>query len=646
MKKVLLSLLLAQIAFNSAFAQYGPGIHVDGNNLKDDAGNIVVLHGYMDTPSPYFNSNRWGVKEGWGYIDPNSSSYGTTNIKQCINYFKALFYATTLPEKGTNCNIFRLHLDPCWTNNNSVNRAGFTQKTNEKGELKTYDPQGTEVGGESDTHHFDKSRLKKHLEKVYVPIALEAMKRGMHVIMRPPGVCPGDIYVDGDYQQYLLTVWDIVTKNDTVLKYNKHISIELANEPVHIKLANRQEAETAPRDFFQPIIDKIRANGFKGIIWVPGTGWQASYAAYAKFPVKDPLHNLGFAVHDYEGWYGTSDNSYNSDNAIKQFGNQVPVVRTNPIVITEVDWSPKKPGTGHYNEHGNWVESNYGTWATANTSKWGKAYKATLDYYKNISMTLSGTDTYLDWASYSPKPSLTNYKEPAIEKLSIKPAFPGIEEACGEACWKWYAEYAKENYPSTERYQQFDVPTNPVALTQEWVNPTLLYDNTFTQKADYTIVSLKENGAVGFRYEDPLDISGYKYLILNLYRTPSTIAKEYLRISDTHDFWGDYAEIEIKNKNTKIELENLKTVEGKELDLKNIRIIYFTANSFTRKETPCTFYPTEMFFSNDGETDVTAINSVQTDDVQDNNKYDIVGRLIKGTPKGFYIQNGKKFFNK
>ena len=53
-----------------------------------------------------------------------------------------------------------------------------------------------------------------------------------------------------------------------------------------------------------------------------------------------------------------------------------------------------------------------------------------------------------------------------------------------------------------------------------------------------------------------------------------------------------------------------------------------------------------MFFSNDGETDVTAIGTVQTDDVQDNNKYDIVGRLIKGTPKGFYIQNGKKFFNK
>ena len=118
MKKILLSLLLAQFAFTFTYAQKAPGIHVDGNNLKDDAGNIVVLHGYMDTPSPWFNSYRWG-------------NIGEQNDKQkCINYFKSLFFATTLPEKGTYCNLFRLHLDPCWTNDNSVNAAGFTDKKN------------------------------------------------------------------------------------------------------------------------------------------------------------------------------------------------------------------------------------------------------------------------------------------------------------------------------------------------------------------------------------------------------------------------------------------------------------------------------------------------------------------------------------
>ena len=636
MKKVLLSLFLAQFAFTFTFAQMAPGIHVDGNNLKDDAGNIVVLHGYMDTPSPYFNSNRWGVKEGWGYIDPNSSSNGATNIRQCISYFKSLFYATTLPEKGTYCNIFRLHLDPCWTNNSSVSRTGFTQKDG-----KTYDPQGVEVSGEADTHQFDKNRLTKYMRTLYTEIAKAAMGRGMHVSMRPPGVCPGDIYVDGDYQNYLLTVWDIVTKNDTVKKYYKHISIELANEPVRIHAANGQQTDQALRDFFQPVINKIRENGFKGIIWVPGTGWQSSYAAYTKYPVKDPLHNLGFAVHDYSGWYGTSDNSYNTTNAINNFGNQVPVVRTNPIVITEVDWSPKKAGTGHYNEHGEWVESNYGTWATGSTSKWGKAYKATLDYYQNISMTLSGTDCYLDWSSYLPKPNLNRYTEPDISRVTVKPAFTGVEEACGEACWKWYKEYAQVNYPSEERYQPYqEIPQNPLALEANYVNPHLLYENTFTKGNGYAIIEFKnDNGAVGWRFEEPLDVSAYKYLVVDLYRVTSR--KINLRIYDTHDFWGDYAEVTLdaSSSHNQIDLTTIKTVEGKDLDLTNIRLVYFT--SVASK-----MYLAKTFFSNDGETDATAIATVSADKSHDNNKYDIVGRIINGTPKGFYIQNGKKFFNK
>ena len=43
-------------------AQYGelPPLHVDGRYLKDPHGNVVNLHGVMDTPNPYFNNYRWG----------------------------------------------------------------------------------------------------------------------------------------------------------------------------------------------------------------------------------------------------------------------------------------------------------------------------------------------------------------------------------------------------------------------------------------------------------------------------------------------------------------------------------------------------------------------------------------------------------
>ncbi|MBP5388448.1 MAG: family 43 glycosylhydrolase, partial [Prevotella sp.] len=191
----------------------------------------------------------------------------------------------------------------------------------------------------------------------------------------------------------------------------------------------------ALHDFFQPIVDKIRANGFTGIIWVPGTGWQANYTSYATHPIEG--YNIGYAVHDYCGWYGCSDETPSPTNKINQFHKQVPVVDTNPIIITEVDWSPKKEGTGHYNEHNEWVESNWGTWATGSTSKWGKAFKAMLDHYGNISMTLSGTSCLID-----------------VDKLlangSVVPAFDGYEEACGKACMDWYAEYYEVDWPRAD----------------------------------------------------------------------------------------------------------------------------------------------------------------------------------------------------
>ncbi|MBR0188403.1 MAG: cellulase family glycosylhydrolase, partial [Prevotella sp.] len=204
----------------------------------------------------------------------------------------------------------------------------------------------------------------------------------------------------------------------------------------NLRNAQNQDDPKALHDYFQPIVNKIRENGFTGIIWAPGTGWQANYTSYATYPIEGD--NIGYAVHDYTGWYGCSDANPDPQNKIEQFHKQVPVVDTNPIIITEVDWSPENPSAqGHYNEHNEWVQPNYGTWSTGSTSKWGKAYKAMLDYYGNISMTLSGTGCLFD-----------------IDKLlstgNVYPAFNGLEEACGKACMDWYAEYYTVNYPHAD----------------------------------------------------------------------------------------------------------------------------------------------------------------------------------------------------
>ena len=215
------------------------------------------------------------------------------------------------------------------------------------------------------------------------------MNHGLYVVVRPPGVCPKDLKVGDYYNQYLKTVWDIFSQQEFVKDHPGQLSIELANEPVSIKNASNQDDPKALHDYFQPIVDKIRENGFTGIIWVPGSGYQSNYRNYKTYPITDG--NFGYAVHDYPGWYNSSDDNPDPQNKIANFHDAVPVVETNPVFITEVDWSPiKEPKEiDHYNEMGQPVYKNLGTWATGSTSQWGHAYKSMLDYFQNISMTLT-----------------------------------------------------------------------------------------------------------------------------------------------------------------------------------------------------------------------------------------------------------------
>lgn len=397
-------LIFAAMALSSigAYAQFGvvTPLHVNGNQLNDQYGNKVVLHGVMDTPNPYFNSYRWGY-------DCNDNT-----VSACINYFDKLFTAITDTSQGAYCNIFRLHLDPCWTN----------------------DPNTTSTGsetGEANISRFSSTRLSKYLSSLYCPIAEKAIGHGLYVVVRPPGVCPSSLKVGDEYQEYLKTVWNIVSSNSYIKNNSGVISLELANEPVNVYASDGSSSTRALYDYFQPIVNIIRANGFTGIIWVPGTGYQSQYQSYSSYPIQDS--NFGYAVHVYPGWYGASDTSYDHTSFINNFQAQVPVVTSKPILVSEIDWSPAQDGVGKYNEFGQWVASNYGTWGTASTSKWGNAWKAVHDYFGNISMTLSSSDDYIDVATY-------------LNSGTVTPAFDGNPEACSGACFSWYADYAKVNY--------------------------------------------------------------------------------------------------------------------------------------------------------------------------------------------------------
>lgn len=586
-----------------------PPLHVDGNYFKDEQGNKVVLHGVMDTPSEWFNNFRW------------SGGYNDTGAQNCRKYFTKLFTAITDHESGAYCNLFRLHLDPAWTN----------------GTANSWPVDSRETGsGEADISKYTGSRLTNFLTSLYNPIAKSAIEHGLYVIMRPPGVCPETIYVGGSYQKFLLDVWDRVSKNKYIQNQCGQISLELANEPINVKLANGQSSEKALHDFFQPIVDKIRENGFKGIILVPGTGYQSNYRDYIKYPITGD--NIGYAVHNYAGWYDNSDEHCDVNNAIKKFGESVPVLRTNPIVITEVDWSPKNSSNiKNYNEMNQPVYGNYGTWATASTSKWGKAYKAILDYYGNISMTLTGTGDFIDIDDYINKNKVTPAFKTAMEKNGLDPY-----EACGVACFDWYEKYYQVNYASEERYQpKQEVPENPFATTNDWFIPTICGEGTAASAGSYFNVNLKNNGFSGWRYEEEegLDLSKYKTLTINLARK-LTAENIMFRLYDSSNYWNEAYEFTLPKNEREIviNLQDLKTKSGKEVDLSHIRIAGFTTTASGGQ----TLYLKELTLTGDE----TAITAVQADAADEEGYFDLMGRPVDNPTRGFYIRRSdrKKVF--
>ena len=403
-KKLLLSLALALMSMAGHAADNLPDLRVKGKNLVDSEGKTVVLHGVMDTPNRYFNGNRWGM-----------GGYEVGDETPCLNYFEKMFTAITDKNQGAYCTVFRLHMDPCWTNYNA--------------------PVGTQ---ENNIQYFSEKRYKTFLSRLYVKLVQKALAHGLYVIVRPPGVCPQNIKVGDEYQTYLKKVWNLFASNSTIQKNAGKVSIELANEPVNVQLADGSNSDKALHDFFQPIVDEIRSTGFKGIIWVPGSGYQSQYMGYAKYPITDSENNFSYSVHVYSGWYGNmTDANCDHNTFIRNFQNQVPMVTSKPIMVTEIDWSPNDPdkaSEGHYNEWNQWVAPNFGTWATGSTSKWGLAWKAVHDHFGNIGMTITHPQEYYDIDEYlnsgKVRPGLQNAKKHNL-----------FEECCSYACFNWYKDW-------------------------------------------------------------------------------------------------------------------------------------------------------------------------------------------------------------
>ena len=639
-------------------------LHIEGRYLVDDQGNKILLHGFGQTYSPWFNEQ--------------GSKWNNYDVEACLRYNKAKIDG--LLSAGWKVNWIRLHMDPYWSN----------------------EP-GRQTTGENDISAFSMTRFETYFKSVFMPMAEYAESKGLYVVMRPPGVCPERIAVGDAYQQYLIKVWTHVARQ-VVAAGKTNIMFELANEPINVDGAG------GITKFFQDVVDAIRAEGCPNILWVPGSGYQSDYRAYAANPIKGD--NIGYAVHAYPGWYGSDAEVESAENTGDVAGGGYrgflngwcervkPIADMAPVIVTEMDWAPKK-----YNA--SWGKSITGT---RGGDGFGANFKFICDLTGNVS-----------WMLFTGAEWLEQYRD----GLADGGTFLTDPEACVRPIYRWFADYAKE-WPhdqaddarrmvsltaDADRYElpiggiaavpvyatfadghmecvtataQYSFTDESVAvfdkglvrkvgdgetlltishtdafgttqsldisigesplfpLTNEGFNPSIWEKGTFDETTGTLITG--QWGFGGWQYPNGVDLSAYKNLVVRLKKQQNCGAS--FRLFDENNYWSSPAMVEFGSSTELV------------IDLHNL-----TKDGTTTKFNPAHVYIigvwtygggdgvqfSEVFLSNDGKTPVppTALPNI-TIPKRQSGIFNLRGQYMGTTdtldrlPHGIYIVDGKK----
>ena len=563
----------------SAMAQSLPALHVEGPFLVDDSGKRVNLHGFAQTFSPWFNEQ--------------GSKWTNYDVKGCLSYNKGII--DQIMNAGWKMTFVRQHMDPYWSNT--------------PGASSTY---GDSWKGEADIRAFDFNRFKKYLDEVFVPMAEYAVSKGLYVVMRPPGVCPEDISVGGEYHEYLKKVWGYVAQHPK-LKNNGAILFELANEPINIIGSRDRDVEMT--DFMQQIVDVMRDKGCNNILLIPGLVWQQHYNGFVKYPIKG--ENIGYAVHCYPGWYnsGVEDNV---DVEYKEFKrgwdeNILPIATKAPVVVTEMDWAPKK-----YNA----------SWGKAVTGvAGGKGFGANF-------MRIADETCNVSWLLFTGGELLAKYDDVAPDGNT----FLTDPEACPRPVYRKYLYYATQEYSDLIN-QPDHVPTikeQPLfSLAEEWFNPNIWEKGSFDETTGQLVTG--QYGFGGWQYPQGVDLSAYQYLIVELSQAQSAGAS--FRLFDNNNYWtspfrvsfGAQTKVVIDLQNMKAYKDDACTQFDHDVDPSHIYIAGF----WTYGGTP--IYIKRIFLSNDGVNPTGIHECGVVDEVVSREYYTLSGVRIVTPVRGICI---------
>ena len=673
----LLTCILAPLCASAWPGMDMPELHVDGRYLKDTDGNIVNLHGFGQTYSPWFNEQN--------------SKWSNYDVDACLKYNKEKI--DQLLAAGWKMNWLRLHMDPYWSNT-----------------------PGVQTTGENDISAFDFNRFRTYLNSVFIPMAEYAISKGLYVVMRPPGVCPHEIAIGDAYHKYLKRVWGFIS-SQARLKNNPHIMFELANEPVNIMDTDGQYRSNTDgcnknlTQFFQEIVDLMRGNGCNNILWIPGTGYQSQYAGFAKYPVKGD--NIGYAVHVYPGWYG-SDAIKPSQELGGNYGggyeafaagwrNQIePAAAIAPILVTEMDWAPEdynaswgKSITGRMLGEGFGANFKYIADKTGNVS-WmiftGPEHLARFDGVAGINgkYTLYNDPDACLWPVYHwyKEYAGDTMPEPSAVSLVLSPRsgditaehlvmpgscstpavvakFDGYESQVASeldvtidnsSVISWQNETfqallpgratATVGYSYNGTYHNETLTFNSTAFPflDGYLNPSIWETGTF-DSASHTITT-GQYGFAGWQYPTGLDLSAFNYLIAEL-DSENTCSVSF-RAFDQNNYWSDPVQADFgSKKRAVIDLNNMKSNQGRTMDKSHLYIVGFWSmggKPFRIKDVFPAMTP-----------DAAGIEGVEVEPSESPvDVYDLSGRLVRnrvlpseaaeGLEPGIYIAGGRKIY--
>jgi len=393
--KVMLAILLLVIG-NTINAHNLEPLHVDGRYLKNSKGDIVTLHGYMSSLEPAFQTEEY------------SSGYDTYDVTTVLKNKKAV--TDRLLASGWKMNYVRLKLlDAHWCYDQLM------------------------YNDDEECKNFDFSRFKRYFEGLCLPLIDYYHEKGIYTLLWPPTGSPSTIEVGDEYQQYLLLLWDYVS-NHPRIRNNPGVMFELANEPVFFNCQQENNYGCTVfkevRDYWQPIVDKIRSN-CDNIIYVPGLAFQSYYTGFVDYPIIGD--NVGYAVH----WYPGTDVRDDWEK------NVFPVAYMAPVVITETAWYD-----GNF-----YLDGEVGT-----TSKFGKPLKSVVDELGNVSWNCY--EPVEDWY-YLVTESTTqqDYKDQSKVSMVNNP------EVCFLPMYQWWNEYESTKVMPTSRLKAKSVSFNEFPTT-------------------------------------------------------------------------------------------------------------------------------------------------------------------------------------